>query len=69
MECHRSLGVTTLVALMATHRALSTPLTTDPSRACGTAAPKGGTPAQREPVAEEAARWPAPARPAAKSSS
>jgi hypothetical protein len=65
MECHRSLGVVTLVALMATHRALSTPLTPTACRARDTATPQPAMPPRWEAAPAETRRRPAPARPAA----
>jgi hypothetical protein len=66
MECHRSLGVATLVALMATHRALSAPLNSGTRRACGTAASRTAMPPRPEAATDEPPRRPAPARPTAK---
>jgi hypothetical protein len=66
MECHRSLGVATLVALMATHRALSAPLIPIRS-ACGTTASQRAAPPPEAAPAEPPRRS-VPARPAAKAS-
>jgi hypothetical protein len=68
MECHRSLGVATLVALMATHRALSAPLNSGTRRACGTAASPTAMPLRPDAAPDEPPRRPTPTRPAAKAS-
>ncbi|GGC55662.1 hypothetical protein GCM10011504_37500 [Siccirubricoccus deserti] len=66
MECHRSLGVATLVALMATHRALSAPLTSNTRRPGGIAASPSVTLGRQDAAPGEPPRRPAPARPTAK---